>query len=590
MSAVTTPPEALASRMRVCQIMSADLWAGAEVQVATSAAYLVGRRDVELSAVLLNDGPLAGELRRLGVPVTVMDESRRGSASLLIALTRWLRHHPVDIVHTHRCKDTVLGAVAARLAGVPGVIRTIHGEAEPLRGWARLRYRIYDGLDAWTLRLSADRIVAVSRRLAGRLEGSGFGPETVLPIHNGVDLSRVHASRSRDEVRGALGIAPDALLFGTVGRLSPVKGQALFVRAAGRIRHRHPGARFLIAGDGPLRGELEAAARALGLGDAFLFLGARRDVYDLVAALDVFVLPSLHEGIPMALLEAMALGTPVVATAVGGVPELLTHRETGLLVDAGDHEGLADACVELARDPRQRRRLAARARRAVEAGFSHEHNGQALVQAYREVAARSRAGRHALVHAAAAIARLGRRRVRTAVLAADRRRMERVRRDPARLKAALGRARQVLVVCHGNIYRSAFAARLLAQAVADGGASVVSGGLAAVTGAPAPPAAVSVAARFGVDLRGHAASPVTAAVVAASDVVFVMEVGQLRDLRRRFPGAREKVYLLGCLAPEWPLEVRDPYGRDTSVLQGCFEQILACVRPIVRALGDEAAA
>src|SRR5262245_21640937 len=153
-------------RLRVCHVMSADLWAGAEVQLATVASYLVERPDVELSAVLLNEGPLAGELRRLGVPVTVIDERRTTAAGIFVTLARLLRERPVDIVHTHRYKDTVLASVAARLAGVPGLVRTVHGQAEPMRVWARLKFRAYEALERLALRLFADRIVAVSWRMA----------------------------------------------------------------------------------------------------------------------------------------------------------------------------------------------------------------------------------------------------------------------------------------------------------------------------------------------------------------------------------------------------------------------------------------
>src|SRR5437867_2914963 len=126
--------------MRVCHVMSADLWAGAEVQVATTLSYLVERSDVDAIAVLLNEGRLAEELRQLGVEVAVVDEHLHSSLAILRFLVRFLRKRQVDIVHTHRYKDTVLGAVAAKLVGVPHVIRTVHGLREPMRGWERVKF------------------------------------------------------------------------------------------------------------------------------------------------------------------------------------------------------------------------------------------------------------------------------------------------------------------------------------------------------------------------------------------------------------------------------------------------------------------
>jgi glycosyltransferase involved in cell wall biosynthesis/protein-tyrosine-phosphatase len=579
-------------RLRVCHIMSADLWAGAEVQVATVASYLVERPDVELTAVLLNEGPLACELRRLGVPVTVIDEQQNSAVRIFIALTRWLRGHPVDVVHTHRWKETVLGAVAARLAGVPGVIRTVHGHREPLQGWPWLKYRIYEALDKWTLLCFADRIVAVSRRMAEGLEESGYKPERVIRIHNGVDLRRVRPVRARDDVRRELGIDPATLLIGTVGRLSPVKGQAHFLRAARLILQKEPGARFLIVGDGPLRGDLETSAKRLGIDDACVFVGARTDVYDLLTAMDVFVLPSLHEGMPMALLEAMALGTPVVATAVGGVPEIVAHRTTGLLVRSSDEHGLAEACLELARDPHWARTLGARARRVVQEAFSHEQNGRALVSAYRAIGP-GRWAPGALASArkrARGLLTRGARKVcDAAVNLPERRRIDRIRREPSVLMAALRSARRILIVCHGNIIRSPFAARLVAQALGDdSGVLISSAGLAAIAGTPPPPSALLVAARLHVDLGDHLASTVTPEAVATSDVIFVMDIAQLVAMRRRFPESRGKAFLLTSLAPRSEREVRDPVDGDESVFHACYEHISECIRPIVRLIAEGA--
>ena len=371
--------------LRVCHIVSGDLWAGAEVQVATVASYLVEQPDVNLSAVLLNEGRLASELRRLGVQVTVIDESRNSAVRIVALLTRYLREHHVEVVHTHRYKESVVGSIAAKLAGVPHVIRTVHGMPEPMRGWDRVKAWAYGAVDRATLWWFADLIIAVSKRMAETLKDSGYAPTPVTHIHNGVDPRKVRATRTGDAVRRELGIGPRALLVGTAGRLSHVKGHRYFLRAAQRILETEGDARFLIVGDGPLRHELRASAAHLRVEGACLLLGPRTDIYDLIAAMDIFVLPSLDEGIPMVILEAMALGTPVVATAVGGVPEVIRHRETGLLVAPRDERALADACLELARNRDWAQTFGARARRVVDEAFSHERNGHALMEVYRRV-------------------------------------------------------------------------------------------------------------------------------------------------------------------------------------------------------------
>ena len=408
----------------------------------------------------------------------------------------------------------------------------------------------------------------------------------MVAIHNGVELGRIRPTRDRNEVRRELGIDPATPLIGAVGRLSPVKGHAHFIRAARLIVEKEPAAKFLIVGDGPLRSELEICAKRLGIGDACLFVGARHDVYDLVAAMDVFVLPSVDEGIPMALLEAMALETPVVATAVGGVPEVVEHRATGLLVRSGDEPGLADASLELIREPRLARTLGARARGVVETAFSHEENGRQLMKAYRAIAPYPKPGSgQPFLSQVAALAGRARRCGAAALRASERRRMQRIRREPSALVAALRRARRILVVCHGNIIRSPFAARLLARAVGEERRVMISSaGLEATPGTPPPPAAILIAARFQVDVSDHVSARVTGEDVAASDVIFVMDVDQLRVVQRRFPQARGKAFLLASLAPTAPLEVSDPFDQEDSVFQSCFEHISTSIQPLVRLL------
>jgi L-malate glycosyltransferase len=363
--------------------MSGDLWAGAERQLLMMATFLSGHPGVALNVVLFNEGRLARELRQIGVDVTVLDESRTGWFALIRQLAGIFRERRIDIVHTHKYKDGVIAAFAAWRAGVPHFVRTVHGLAEPMTGWNRVKSYVYHALDHLMLRRSADLIIAVSRRMAEGLRESGFRPTMVTWIHNGLDVRQIRAASSREAVRREFGIDPDVLLIGTAGRLSPIKGQAGLLRAAAQILETHPTARFLIVGDGPLGSQLVSMASALGLDHACHFIGPRSDVFDLMAALDIFVLPSLNEGIPMALLEAMTLGTPVVVAAVGGMTEVVQDRINGLLVPSGDDRGLADACLELAAKPQLARALAVQARRTIAEGFTHERSGEALLYAYR---------------------------------------------------------------------------------------------------------------------------------------------------------------------------------------------------------------
>ena len=257
-SATSIRPLDSAPEVRICHVMSADLWAGAEVQLATLASYLVRQPGVRLSAVLLNQGRLAYELRALGVDVAVVDERRHSSAAIAMFLVRFFKSRRIGILHTHRYKDTVLATIAAKLAGVPRVVRTVHGLTEPLTGWERLKFHVYHVLERTVLRRFGDRIIAVSNDVADTLRTTGYRRSAVLAIHNGLDVCKARVSRDSRQLRRELAIQDDALVIGTVGRLAPVKAQIDLLRAAQRILRQRPEARFVFVGDGPLRNELMA--------------------------------------------------------------------------------------------------------------------------------------------------------------------------------------------------------------------------------------------------------------------------------------------------------------------------------------------
>jgi L-malate glycosyltransferase len=577
-------------RTSICHVMTADLWAGAEVQVATAASCLVRHPDIELSAVLFNDGWLASRLRNLGVDVAVIDEARHNSVEILRFTARFLKDRRVDLVHTHRFKDNVLGTIAAKLAGVPCVVRTVHGLPEPMTGWNRMKCFVYELIDKVVLWLFADQVIAVSSRMADVLKRSGYRRSTMMHLHNGVDLARVRVEADVDAVRQSLGIANDDVVIVTAGRLCPVKGHVFLIRAARLILANEPRARFLIVGSGPLKSDLLALAKTLGVDHRCAFIepaGADSEsLYAVLAASDIFVLPSLSEGIPMALLEAMALARPSVATAVGGVPEVIEDRVNGLLVPARDDHALAEACLELAHDRAFARALAARAQDDANRRFSSERNGQRLLNVYETVTCRRRTALSISTLLMAPLWKASafvRRRLERAL---ERRRVDAARRDPSAIVAALATARNVLVVCHGNIIRSPFAARLIAQAVGKEIPVVVrSAGLEAVPGRGSHPFAIRTAQPLRVDLTKHAAARVTAESAAAADVIFVMDVDQLCVMRSRFPEAQAKTFLLTCLDPGGPLEIRDPVNGDESVFHSCYEHITRVVQPIVHTLG-----
>ena len=285
---------------------------------------------------------------RPGIPLFEFNR-RKGNDPLLIGqLVRLFREQKPDVIHTHRWATLCEGLIAARLAGVPYVVHGEHGTLETRRHNAFVQRTVWNRVH---------RVLSVSSRLAERMARDiGYPVEKIQVIRNGVDLERYTPER-RAEARTSFGFAPNQIVIGSVGRLVPVKDQATLLRALALLRTGGFSFSGLLAGTGPLHGELQSLASALKLND-FNLLGNRNDVERVLGALDVFVLSSASEGLSNTIQEAMASGVPVVATRVGGADELVVHGETGCLVPAGDPQALAEAIAGLLRDPARRQRFA----------------------------------------------------------------------------------------------------------------------------------------------------------------------------------------------------------------------------------------
>jgi glycosyltransferase involved in cell wall biosynthesis len=270
-------------------------------------------------------------LKQLGPRIAPWDD---GVAFL--RLFQLMRGIAPEVVHTHTAKAGALGRLAARLAGVPVVVHTFHGHV--FRGyWGPAMSRLAVAIERFLARFST-AIVTVSETVRRELIGHRIAPADkihVLPLGLNLD-SFVSCAKRRGEFRAELGIEADVPLIGTVGRLVPIKNQQLFLRAAGRLVAAGFNGRFVIVGGGELAMQLQQLARELGLADSTVFTGWRRDLDRVYADLDVLVNTALNEGTPVALIEAMAARVPVVATAVGGVPDMIESERSGYLVPSED--------------------------------------------------------------------------------------------------------------------------------------------------------------------------------------------------------------------------------------------------------------
>lgn len=319
---------------------------------------------------LMRTGPIAARIRP-GVEIIEMGKAMQGNDYRLpFRLARVLRSRNIDIVQSHDWGTLLEAVVAAVLAGTTA-IHMAHGplkQYSPADSRASLKRRVRHMAERLaSLKLS--RVIAVSdivRR--GLVEDVGIPAEKISLIHNGIDLSAVPPGNPEAR-RRELGLSPDDVVLVAVGRLAEIKNYGLLLDALARAASAAPALKLVMVGDGPERPRLEAAATRPELSGRVHFLGARDDVRDWLALGHVFVLPSLYEGISLALLEAMAAGLPAVATRVGGNPEVVVDGECGVLVESGDTDGFARALVTLAREQELRAKMGRAARARIEAEF-----------------------------------------------------------------------------------------------------------------------------------------------------------------------------------------------------------------------------
>lgn len=310
-----------------------------------------------------------------GLRVQVLEELRNGFSlglrdmKVLARLTQLLRAFRPHIVETHTAKAGLLGRIAARAAGVPAVVHVFHGHV--LHGYyGPLRSGALAVMERGLARISTQILTVSDRVKQDLVQHRVAAADAIDVVPLGFDLSPFVEARG-GALRRELGLGPDVPLVGIVGRMFPIKNHRLFLDAAAKLRS-DPAPQFVLVGDGDLRPAMEAHAASLGIGDRTHFLGWRRDIPQICADLDVLVTTSDNEGTPVTIIEGMAAGCPIVATRVGGIPDLVRHGESGLLTPAGDAEQVARAIGRVLADPQAAACMAQRGRETALARFSRE--------------------------------------------------------------------------------------------------------------------------------------------------------------------------------------------------------------------------
>ncbi|MGE5243996.1 MAG: glycosyltransferase family 4 protein [Betaproteobacteria bacterium] len=356
----------------------------------------VGDDEASLEHLATDAGVPALKIEDLGRRVSPL-----GDARAFLQLLRTTFREAPDVMHTHTAKAGALGRIAAAAFNATRrrrrrclVVHTFHGHV--LDGYfGPVANRLVRGVERMLAR-ATDRIVAISPSQRDEIVGRfGIGrPDAAVVVPLGLDLLPLLAGTGAGarSLRGELGIDEKGIVFGYVGRLVPIKDLPTLVLAFARLLDTVPNASLVIAGDGPVRPELERLVAARRLTSRVRLLGWREDLVDLYETIDVCVLASRNEGTPVAVIEAMAAGRPVVATRVGGVPDVVDEGETGLLVAAGDVDGLATAMVRLAVDREARCRMGRVGRTRAAARFGSERLVDDIDRLYATALAEKRGG------------------------------------------------------------------------------------------------------------------------------------------------------------------------------------------------------
>lgn len=365
--------------MSILQLISSAGLYGAENMLISLAKSLNARGCHNVVGVFHNSHRPNGEVGNLaqlqGLPVEMIPCRGRADWGAVRAVRNCIRAHGVDLVHTHGYKADLYGYAAARSLRTP-LVATCHN-------WTRqtISLRLHAFLDHLVLR-HFHQIVAVSDHVATSLRHLGAPHDRITRIDNGIDFSAFEAAPPTLAVEIRKG---ERMVVGAVGRLVPQKGFQYFLRAAREILKDFPDTLFVLVGDGPGRKMLEGLAREMRLERNLIIAGQRRDMPGVIASIDIFVLPSLNEGIPMSILEALAAKKPVVATRVGAVSRVIVPERTGLLVEPGDTAGLRTAILRLLGDRELRRELGDNGQAWVRQHFAVDAMAQSYLDLYQRL-------------------------------------------------------------------------------------------------------------------------------------------------------------------------------------------------------------
>jgi glycosyltransferase involved in cell wall biosynthesis len=348
-------------KLKVCQIVSADLWAGAEIMSYHLIRQLNNYPEIELLVILLNKGVLADRLQQYNINFIVISEENTSFLNLLIGIKKIVRDFCPHILHSHRYKENILAFLCSRGITEIKLISTQHGYPEQFSGFTNLRYKFLVGLNFFVLSRSFKYVVIVSSELKERiLHRFKYKNDKLKVIHNGIEISDRLNKTSSNKIR-----------IGSAGRFVPVKDFLLLVQIAAKVTKKNKNIYFSIIGDGPEKMKILNLINDLDLKSNFQVYSFSENIDKFYQELDIYLNTSVHEGIPLSILEAMSYAIAVIAPDVGGLGEIIENEKEGFLIAHRDASSFAEKCLLLSDNINLRIKIGESGREKVKSNFTN---------------------------------------------------------------------------------------------------------------------------------------------------------------------------------------------------------------------------
>lgn len=357
--------------LRIILLASGDLYGGAESVVYNLVKGLKEYQSIDLMVVLLNNRRLADLCISQGIETCVIDETKYSFIQLFYHFARIVGKFRPHVIHSHRYKENILALLAKPLGDSTRFITTVHGLSE---GHSKLKTRLLSRINQLLLRLFFDRIVAVSDDIRSFfINECSFPEDKVIRIYNGIDIPSVNQKKQRKD---------KTVTIGSAGRFVPVKDYLLMVDIASKLCSRRKDIKFILAGDGPERKNIESRIKACEIDDNFLLIGHVDNMDKFYASIDIYLNTSFHEGLPVTILEAMSYSIPVVAPDIGGLPEVIAHDKTGFLVRKRNAAEFAGVIENMIGNNELLKTIGQNARDRFEHFFSNNHMAKSYLGLY----------------------------------------------------------------------------------------------------------------------------------------------------------------------------------------------------------------